>query len=357
MLRHRLVVLTMVVLVLVASAANAKARTTAGLSASDVQSIRHSADYILRCQMPNGFIPMTEGEPIWGVSCFGTAGALGLLRSYQVTGDQRYLKGAKRFADWYAGHMEPSGVMCDWKGTRNAPESTGDYDSSDGYSPDFIVLCYDIFRITHDRAWLKAKYPAIARSVKGMLLTLQSDGLTFAKPTYKVKYLMDNISVHYGLRGAILIAKQFKTPDAAKWQKIMDRNQVGLRKFWLSREGRFSPAIFEDGVIDKDWAKWYPDGMANASALTFMLDKQDPKAKRLYHQLNAKFSENDYFQAVAVWKFGSKAAARKIISQFPAPKHMLDHSNYIRALVPQLDGFFYSDDKLSLPNLMAVKAR
>jgi hypothetical protein len=316
-----------------------------------MKEMRHSADFILSCQMTNGFIPMNTSDTIWGTTCFGTSSAQALLRVYQVTKDPKYLKAVLRFADWYPAHINPDGTMYDWKGTRDVPVSMHSYDSSDAYGADFIALCYETYQVTHDRAWLKAKYPAVVQCVKGVLLTWQSDGLTYAKPTYKVKYLMDNLSVHYGLRAAVNIANLLHTSDVGKWTALFEQNRAGLKKLYMPKEGHFSAALFEDGNLDTDWAKWYPDGMANASALGCILDKRDPEAVALYHQLNAKFHEDDYFQYIAVWKFGSVQEARKMLPKLAEAKQCADYSNYIRAFVPELDAFFYDDEWLVLPDL------
>lgn len=54
----------------------------AGLNQSELRSIRNSADYIVKCQLPNGLIAQTPDEQIRAVPYFASIACIGLLRAY-----------------------------------------------------------------------------------------------------------------------------------------------------------------------------------------------------------------------------------------------------------------------------------
>ena len=323
------------------------------VSARDMQAIRDSAGYILRCQLPNGLIAQgPQDKDIFAMPYFANYACIGLLRAYRVTKDAQYLKAVLRYEEWYASHINADGTMYDWKGTRSEPVSTKDYDSSDAYPGTYMALCYETYRITHDAAWLKGKYPTFLSCMDGMKLTRQSDSLTYAKPDYKVKYLMDNLEDRLGLTAGIKIAETLHTPEVSGWKVLLEENGQGLKKLWMPAERRFSEAMFEDGKLDESWSVWYPDGMANAMALDYLLDKRDPKSRELALLVKNKFPNgSDYWQFMALWKFGFTDEARAVSARLGASAdNCVDKGHYIRTLVPEEEDFLCDSNCLALPD-------
>jgi hypothetical protein len=321
------------------------------LSSAEVEQVRGSADFILSCQCPNGMIAQRPERKVRVVPYFANLACIGLLRAYQVTGDRRYLESVLQYTNWYATHMNSDGTIYDWVGTRTEPVSESRYDSSDAYPALFIALCFETYRITHDRGWLQAKYPCIVRSVDGILLTWQQDGLTFARPVYKVKYLMDNLEVRIGLRAAVKIAEALEVPDKInQWNALVDKNRHGLNGLWLPQEGRFAEAMFQSGKLDKGFSKWYPDGMANAMSLACILDEHDPKAQQLSRQVKDRFpGVSNYWWFISMYKFGYRDEAVAIREKMgSAATSSVDKGAYIRAFVPEQDDFWFGSDRMLL---------
>jgi hypothetical protein len=216
-----------------------------------------------------------------------------------------------------------------------------------------MALCYETYRVTRDLAWLRQIYPAIVLGMRGIRLTIQSDHLTFAKPDHKVKYLMDNVEVRFGLRAGAAIARVLQTPEAEVWEGFVEENRVGLRGLWLQAEGRFSMAMYEDGSLHMDFAEWYPDGMANAMGLAYILYPDDSKARDLCQLLRETFPDvSDYYLFSALWKFGYKDEAIAMRAEIGSKSaHSVDKGLYIRSFCPEKDEFFYASDFLLLPDL------
>lgn len=318
------------------------------------KAMTQSADYILRCQLPDGGIAMTPDDSVWLVPYFADLAAIGLLRAYQQTKTAPYLQAVLRYVDWHVAHQNADGTIYDFRGTREKPEPTGDYDSSDSYPALFVCLCWETYQVTRDRAWLRAHWLAVERSVAGIRLTWQADGLTFAKPSYRVKYLMDNVEVRAGLRAAVRIAGALgNARRRTEWEGLLEENRHGLQALWLAREGRFAVALFEDGNRHEAFAKWYPDGMANAFALAYLLSPVDPLARALTDGLERAFPDDaDYWRFVALWKMGRREAALRVRDQMAAGlRYSVDHGLYLRALVPERETFFFGEETLWLPGL------
>jgi hypothetical protein len=314
--------------------------SSVSLSTSDRESVRVAADYIVCCQLPNGLIAQTPDEKVRAVPYFANQASIGLLHAYQVTGEKRYLDAVLRYIDWYGKHINPDGTAFDWAGTRADPVSTGGYDSTDAYPATFISLCYEAFRVVHDRDLLRSIFPTVIRSVSGIVLTMQSDGLTYAKPNFKIKYLMDNLEVRSGLRDAVKIAAALGDREkAGEWKSLERRSERGLLKMWQPKEGVFSMCIYENGSLNAGFADWYPDGMANAMALTYLLDKRDQGAVRLCRLVRDKYPDcNDYWRFSCLWKFGYKAEAAEVRAKMSSSTGTsADRGLYIRALVPEKD--------------------
>ena len=136
-------------------------------------------------------------------------------------------------------------------------------------------------------------YPYVGKAAKAIDLTVQPDGLTWAKPTYHVKYTMDNTEVWWGLRAAAQIAAKKK--DLAQSRKYTERAQkvrdaVHSQLYLGDSLGRYAVGMFEDGTHADTWAQWYADGMAQCMVLGFgLLEPQDPRADRVWKTVTTKF--------------------------------------------------------------------
>ncbi len=157
-----------------------------------------------------------------------------------------------------------------------------------------------------------------------------------------------------GLRAAAQIARQLQDKERIKtWEGWLEENRQGLRLLWMEREGRFAMALFEDGNLHREFARWYPDGMANAFALAYILDPRDPIAKVLNEAVNCAFPDAaDYWRFAALWKFGPRPAALAVREKMASSRaHSMDCGLFLRTLMPEKEDFFFKAEKLRLPDL------
>lgn len=105
------------------------------------------------------------------------------------------------------------------------------------------------------------------------------DGLTWAKDNWRVKYLMDNSEVYWGLESMANLEKEFFADKkaASQYQRAAREVQQGIRKFLFNRQtGLYRVAKFESGAYQEaDLNAWYPGTVALAWPHFFGVTKSD----------------------------------------------------------------------------------
>src|SRR5437588_379259 len=93
-------------------------------------------------------------------------------------------------------HSQPA------RAATKTPSSAAPAASTDAYAGTFLYAAWAAWNTGHDTAALTALRPGITGAIRAIESTLDTDGLTWATPTYHVKYLMDEAEVYVGLRSA-----------------------------------------------------------------------------------------------------------------------------------------------------------
>jgi hypothetical protein len=245
-------------------------------SSTSVQStIVQQADWILEAQLPDGAIAVWPDRPvlrtIWPY--LANMAATGLARATQVTGDQTYAGHAWQYLDWYASVEQPStGYVTDYtiqNGT--TPVSNGNIDSTDAYAGTFLSAAWDTYAVTQDKKQLQALAGGIAGALHAIESTQQPDGLTWAKPSWQVAYLMDNAQALSGLDGAAALEQALgNTQLAADAANHASAMSSGIASLWNPATGAYNWAKQPDGwEHPNDWSNFYPDAMEQASAVAW----------------------------------------------------------------------------------------
>jgi hypothetical protein len=253
------------VLVLAVAALTGILPGTPTANASAAAGPRTPADFILAAQLPDGAIAQsTDRNRI--APYLANYAAMGLARASTQGHESRYLTAAWRWIGWYAGHMDAQGYVTD-QNVGPAPgfreTSTGDEDSTDAYAGTFLLALRATFQASGDRAHLRRYAGAIAQAVAAIRSTQQPDGLTWAKPTYQAKLLMDQAESYAGLRAAQdLAATLGNVALAATASSSAAALKAGVAGLFLdgSSPPAYAVASFEDGTIAQPSAKiYYPD--------------------------------------------------------------------------------------------------
>lgn len=237
--------------------------------------VTEDADRLLASTLPDGAI-CTYTDRLGVNPYFAHFAAMGLTRAGQVTGNSAYYDAVWKWLDWYASHMDATGFVTDYN-VGAAPTytltSTGDYDSTDSYAGMFLVAIRRIWRVTRDFQRLRSLGPAMTKAVKAIKATQQADGQTWAKPTYHIKYLMDQGEAYAGLRAAVELGGLIGEP-ALQWDANASATAMyaSVNTKWNFTLTAYDWVLFEDGAFANcNWATMYPDVSSQAWAVSFGL--------------------------------------------------------------------------------------
>ncbi len=190
----------------------------------------------------------------------------------------RKLEVVENWINWYLSHLDlsrkPAGVVLDhWylkdgTGETTCPpgidiELCDHHDASDSYASTLLGLAWAYIEAGGEPEFLEAHRQEL-ETVAGVVLALQDveDGLTWAKESYRVKYVMDNSETFWGL-GSMgrLEHRVFNDPKSARiYAAAETRVRRGILRHLFDRYAyRYRIAKFEDGTVeDGDLTTWYP---------------------------------------------------------------------------------------------------
>lgn len=210
-----------------------------------------------------------------------------------IAGGPRYLPMAKAYLNWYLHHLQwpdqfgVHGTVCDYRinvvtGVESYADPYGNisdtcyYDSSDAYAGTFLMAMKAYAQANPaDYAWV-ASWQYELESISSVIqATRQSDGLTWAKPNWPVKYLMDNVEAEQGLEAMSwldrnVIGDASKADYAAGEANIMAtgiQSHLYLPSVGMYANDADAAAACTAGGTCPDWNTWYPNGEDNSTAV------------------------------------------------------------------------------------------
>ncbi len=259
--------------------------------------------YIAGNQIENGAIPMTYNanaeltvNPYF--SCYAVLALLDDIDTYRDA--------VKKYFDWHFAHLNTEktdyagidGTIYDHIVTVENGIVTAErmhprkYDSSDSYAAIFLTVLNKYYKATGDAEYIISKRSEIARVVNAMTATMHN-GLAFACPDYKIKFLMDNSEVYEGaVNGAELFEKVIcpadssysKTLDLCK-DTASDVNDAIERKMWDYTKGYYKTALNPSGTsaANVSWTSFYPSATSQLFAISCgVISPETERAKNLY---------------------------------------------------------------------------
>jgi hypothetical protein len=271
------------------SPASSRAATTPSADAADPElltAVRHCRDLIRAAQLPDGAMRMSvSGERVRIIPYFANNAAMALLAANHIEMQPEDVARVRRWIDWYAAHMEPDGTMYDFAGTTSSYTKTPQRDSTDSYAATFLQLVARYAKAQPSAA--AALRPATEKALAAIELTYDpADGLTWAKPDYKIKYLMDNLEVALALTEAVPYFESVGCPATATHaRQILEQNQRGMATYWQTDLGYFAWAKGTSGRYHVRLEKWYPDAVINLFAAAHV----ESVPPTLWDSLKAKF--------------------------------------------------------------------
>jgi len=255
----------------------------------EVRSTQSELSWLLSTQRDDGAIALDDTHQRV-VPYFSNLAALALLDEHAPE--------VLRYLEWYLARLNRPdrfglhGTVYDRYYVGGVEKSTYDYDSADSYAATFLSLVRQYQVRTADLEWVSHNLDEL-RIVAGVISSLQdADGLVWAKPNHKMKYLMDNCENYRGLMDwADLLDVLGETDEAAVWRGHADSIKQAIdRELWDSRRqkylwgvGRVLKRVPRNGV-------WYPDNVAQLYPVIFgVISAESERAVRLYSGFNEMF--------------------------------------------------------------------
>jgi hypothetical protein len=119
------------------------------------------------------------------------------------------------------------------------------------------------------------------------------DGLTWAKPDYKVKYSMDNAEVYRGMNDAAWVATNAWQDSAEYGWYNTHANTLSnsFEKLWVTSSNMYTTGMHADGTRDAvSWTVWYPASTAQTFPVKDgLLSPTSTRAKSLMSSINNKW--------------------------------------------------------------------
>ncbi len=159
-----------------------------------------------------------------------------------VKDPQRHVQ-VQQWMQWYINHLNwPDkwgiyGTMYDYNIVNGQEVSDGDADSTDSYAATFLSLAWAYYQTGDPAGQTYVRGLAYQLDAIGGVLvqTQQPDGLTWAKPDYQIKYLMDNCEAYRGLRDlASLFQALGDTAKQAHYTAAADSMLQGIQGMWMN---------------------------------------------------------------------------------------------------------------------------
>ena len=218
------------------------------------------------------------------------------IAAHGMTKDPSRMPQVVAWMNWYINHLNwPDkwglyGTMYDYTVSNGVPIPTQDADSTDSYAATFLTLVWNAWQSGDAEARTYIAGLSYQLDVIGgvIIQTQQSDGLTWAKPDWQIKYLMDNCEAYRGLRD-LASTYQYAFGDnskAAYYNAAADRMLNGILGMW--QNGKW--AVFKDGLgrmLAPNLATWYPDATAQVfPVLMGAVSASDTRAQQSYAAFN-----------------------------------------------------------------------
>jgi hypothetical protein len=240
--------------------------------------------YLLSCMLPSGTFRL--GPKRNQINPYFTNLALvSLVRLKEWELVQRHV-------DWYLHHINENGYINDFELQETVEVDTGKADSEDSYHATLFSLIAEMIRATGEVDWIAPRQAELAYLLQAIARLQQKDGLTWAKHSYRVKYLMDNCEVAKGFQDASYLFTMFG--DDSLSQEASRRAQAclsGIQSMYSRL--RQSYAMYDHHY--PGWRKWYPDVTSQAFPIVYGFASPD-KAELLYQKIIASFPRFDTFQ-------------------------------------------------------------
>lgn len=274
------------------------------LTTAEQRAVQGNLQILRGCCLPDGAMTMANlgtasSIPVWIPPYFSAHNACALLASGNTT-DRELVR---KWLEWMALRQEPGGWWNDWTGTRASYSNTGKCDAHDSVVS-FYLLVLRKYQVAG--GIVSTRMRTAAERALACLETCvdPATGLTWAKPSYRVAFLMDNTESYAGYASG---AAFFKAVGDKNRGELCARRQAKLRvelpKYWNSSARLYNWAKHPNGTVNGGLNALYPEGLANIFGCSFVVNQ--PAA---FSQVTAKFTPETVPHGAGPERFAMAAA-------------------------------------------------
>lgn len=224
----------------------------------------------------------------WYISCMNTAesdinGVAGTVYDYYIfqadDGRTVSLPLYAAYASQYEGKTNPY-----------------DYDSTDSYAALFLQILFE-YTDVYDSTFLEGREDVVDALINVLEATyVQTLGLTYAKPSYAVCYMMDNCEVYCGyVEAAKIYSRFFKDEEKAELcrRRAETVQEAICTAMWDGESNAFLAAVDTSGknIYDgNDLTEFYPQATCQLFPVLFgVISPDDAKAELVYDRFREMF--------------------------------------------------------------------
>ncbi len=292
-------------------------------------------EWLASLQLDNGAIPMTpvkNGEVRMN-PYFADFAALALLDEADEYADE-----VKAYMEWHFDHLNTAetdyngvdGTIYDYLITVKDGKATGEtiamykrnysYDSTDSYAATFLSVLNKYYEKTGDGEYIIAHAEEIERIINALFATFHK-GLTYAKPDWRVKYLMDNCEVYEGLLAASELYNKVLSDRDEAYKATEDKCSAAAvevadtieSQLWLPALGHYQVGAWKIIGTTSDvfsWKKYYPCATAQLFPIIHgLIAPNTERANMLYDKFCESYNwESFEYDDVFYWGANLQAA-------------------------------------------------
>ena len=292
-------------------------------------------EWLASLQLDNGAIPMTpvkNGEVRMN-PYFADFAALALLDEADEYADE-----VKAYMEWHFDHLNTAetdyngvdGTIYDYLITVKDGKATGEtiamykrnysYDSTDSYAATFLSVLNKYYEKTGDGEYIIAHAEEIERIINALFATFHK-GLTYAKPDWRVKYLMDNCEVYEGLLAASELYNKVLSDRDEAYKATEDKCSAAAvevadtieSQLWLPALSHYQVGAWKIIGTTSDiffWSKYYPCATAQLFPISHgLVAPNTERANMLYDKFCESYNwESFEYDDVFYWGANLQAA-------------------------------------------------
>ncbi len=211
----------------------------------------------------------------------------------------RHLPEVREFLLWYLDHLNApdhyglTGTIYVYTWETDRLVSTNKYDSVDGYAGLFLHLLHRYVVKTGDRSIPLQHWDKIEEIARLIPRLQDRDGLTWAHPGHKAKYLMDNSEAYGGIGAYLALGELTGKNHSAYFSIVHYALKAGIfRELYEDGGNLFAWAVVENKILSRStWDTFYPDAFAQLFPLYYeLMDDRPAERQRLWQEFNRHFA-------------------------------------------------------------------